>query len=175
MRLILTGLVVALAPALTVALPAAALAQAQAPAPTRLSPADQAAAFAAAGFKRVGRQWRGCDDPGAAGYAPGAIETTLDIDGDTRPDAVITEGSAYCFGQDGQGYALVSKQADGRWKPITQGSGVLTILRRRAGATSGWPDIEIGGPGFCFPVQRWNGREYVQNRFQYQGKTCRPR
>jgi hypothetical protein len=157
----------------SLALPAPAIAQT--PAPARLSPADQAAAFAAAGFKRVGRQWRGCDDPGTASYTPGAIETTRDIDGDGRPEAVIAEGSAYCFGQDGQGYALVSKQADGRWTLITQGSGVLTILPRRAGATSGWPDIEIGGPGFCFPVQRWNGREYVQNRYQYQGKACRPR
>jgi hypothetical protein len=27
---------------------------------------------------------------------------------------------------------------------------------------SGWPDIEVGGPGFeSFPVYRWDGKRYV--------------
>jgi hypothetical protein len=151
------------------ALPAAALAET----PTRLSPADEAAAFRAAGFKHVGRQWRACGDPGSASYTPGAIETLRDIDGDGRPDAVITEGSVACFGQAETGYALVSKQADGRWKLIDQRPGVATLLPRRAG-TTGWPDIEVGGPGFCFPVLRWNGSAYAIQRHQYEGKPCRP-
>jgi hypothetical protein len=25
----------------------------------------------------------------------------------------------------------------------------------------GYPDLLIGGPGFCFPVWRWNGKEYI--------------
>jgi hypothetical protein len=37
----------------------------------------------------------------------------------------------------------------------------------------GWPDLEVGGPGFCFPVQRWNGRAYAQHRMEYEGKPCR--
>lgn len=36
----------------------------------------------------------------------------------------------------------------------------------------GWPDIENAGPGFCFAVYRWNGKEYVFNRREYQGKAC---
>jgi hypothetical protein len=143
---------------------------------TRLSPADEAAAFRAAGFKRVAGQWRGCGDPGTGSYQPGALETVRDIDGDGRPDAVITEGSTYCFGQTETGFWLVSKQADGSWKLITSEAGIATILPRRAapGAAGGWPDIEIGGPGFCFPVERWNGRQYATYRYQYEGKPCRP-
>ena len=38
----------------------------------------------------------------------------------------------------------------------------------------GWPDISVGGPGFCFPVQRWNGREYKLQRWEYEGKACKP-
>jgi hypothetical protein len=38
----------------------------------------------------------------------------------------------------------------------------------------GWPDISVGGPGFCFPVQRWNGKAYELNRFEYEGKRCKP-
>jgi len=34
------------------------------------------------------------------------------------------------------------------------------------------PDMSIGGPGFCFLVVRWNGKAYVKNRFEYEGKRC---
>ncbi len=36
----------------------------------------------------------------------------------------------------------------------------------------GWPDIENGGPGFCFAVYRWNGQKYDVNRYEYNGKAC---
>ena len=137
-----------------------------------LSPADQAAAFKAAGFKQHGAQWHGCDDPGTATYTPGAIETVRDLNGDGRPEAVITEGSIACFGGDEMGYTLVSKQADRSWKSITAGAGILTVLATKG--LGGWPDLEIGGQGFCFPVQRWNGKAYVLQRHQYEGKACRP-
>lgn len=142
------------------------------PAAPVLSRADQAAAFRAANFTRTAGKWQACGDPGTMSYTPGAIEQVGDFNGDTRPDVVITEGSTYCFGQTETGYSLVSKQANGSWRVITGGSGILHFLPRPA--ATGWPDIEIGGPGFCFPVQRWNGREYVHNRYQYEGKRCRP-
>jgi len=147
--------------------------QAVTPPPLKLSPADEAAAFRAAGFSRVGKQWHSdCGDPGTAGYAPGAIEQLRDLNGDGRPEAVLTESSSYCYGATGQGYSVVSKQADGSWKQITGGTGIATILATKG--VGGWPDIEIGGPGFCFPVQRWNGKAYVFNRYQYDGKRCKP-
>lgn len=154
-------------------LPVAALA-----APAKLSPADEAAAFRAAGFKRVGTQWQACGDPGTASYSPGAIESVADLNGDGRPEAIITEGGTYCFGNTGQGYTIVSKQAPsptdkgGRWTRITGGTGMVGVLKTKG--MGGWPDLEIGGPGFCFPVERWNGRAYVLHRHQYDGKACRP-
>lgn len=149
-------------------LPAAALA---AP-PVKLSPADEIAAFRAAGFKRVGRQWQACGDPSTLGYSPGAIEQVADLNSDGRPEAVVTEGSSYCFGSTEVGYTLVGKQTDGSWKLITGGPGMVTVLVAKG--ADGWPDLEIGGPGFCFPVERWNGRAYVLHRHQYEGKVCRP-
>lgn len=147
-------------------------AAASAAVPAKLSPADEAAAFRAAGFKRVGTQWQACGDPGTASYTPGEIEQLADLNGDGRPEAVVIEGSAYCFGNTGQGYTVVSKQADGRWKAITSGTGMVNVLSTRGAAR--WADLEIGGPGFCFPVERWNGREYVLHRHQYEGKACKP-
>jgi hypothetical protein len=136
-----------------------------------LSPSDEAAAFKAAGFKLKGKQWRACDDPGTSSYTAGAIQEVRDLNGDGRPEAVITEGSTFCHGNTGTGYSLVSKQADGSWKLITNGTGIPNFLATKG--VGGWPDIEIGGPGFCFPVERWNGRAYALQRHQYEGKACR--
>ena len=137
-----------------------------------LSPADQAAAFRAAGFTRTGSTWRGCDDPGTASYTPGAIESVTDLNGDGRPEAVIIESSTYCYGFEGQGFTVVSKQADGRWTLITGASGIATFLASKG--ADGWPDLEIGGPGFCFAVARWDGQSYEFDRYEYEGKSCKP-
>jgi hypothetical protein len=139
-------------------------------APAKLSPADEAAAFKAAGYKLKGKQWRACDDP-TPSYTPGAVEEVRDLNGDGLPEVVLTEGSTSCYGNTGAGYSVVSKQADGSWKRITNGTGILTFLPTKG--VGGWPDIEIGGPGFCFPVERWNGQKYVLQRHQYEGKPCR--
>lgn len=136
-----------------------------------LSPADRTAAFRAAGFTQRGTDWRSdCDDPGTASYSPGAIDVVRDLDGDGQPDAIIVEGGTYCYGNTGIGYAIVSKGANGAWRPITSGQGMVHILDTRG--TAGWPDLEIGGPGFCFPVYRWNGSTYEIVRRQYEGKPC---
>ncbi|SFB91557.1 hypothetical protein [Massilia yuzhufengensis] len=141
-------------------------------APSALGPAEEAAAFKAAGFKLNGKQWRNCEDPTPT-YSPGEVAEVRDLNGDGRLDAVITEGGTFCFGNTGTGYTIVSKQANGGWKKIAGGTGVPSFLPAKG--KDGWPDIEIGGPGFCFPVERWNGKEYVLNRHQYEGKPCRPK
>ena len=138
--------------------------------PTKLSPGEEAAAFKAAGFTLKGKQWRACDDPSAS-YAPGKIEQVSDLNGDGRPDALITEGSGDCYGNTGVGYSLVAQQANGSWKVMSHGIGMVSFLNTKG--VGGWPDIEVGGPGFCFPVLRWNGTEYVVHGHQYEGKPCR--
>lgn len=138
----------------------------------KLAPADEAAAFKAAGFKLKGKQWRACvEDP--APDTRGEISEVRDLNGDGRPEAFITEGGSFCYGNQVGGYWLVSKQGDGRWTLITRGTGIPDVLATKG--VGGWPDIEIGGPGFCFPVVRWNGRAYVEQRRQYEGKPCRRR
>lgn len=140
-------------------------------APSGLSQSDTSAAFKAAGFALKGQQWRQCDDPSPA-YSPGEIAEVRDLNGDGLPEALITEGSTYCFGHAGAGYTLVSKQASGLWRKLAGGTGIATFLSRKG--KDGWPDIEVGGPGFCFPVERWNGKAYTLHRHQYEGKACRP-
>ena len=135
--------------------------------------AEQAAIFTAAGFTRRGGKWRtDCDDASTPGYDPGAIETYNDLNGDGRPEAVITEGGSFCYGSTETGFYMLSKQTNGRWTKIFQSQGIAEFLPTRG--VGRMPDISIGGPGFCFPVVRWNGKTYVQNRYQYEGKVCRP-
>jgi hypothetical protein len=138
----------------------------------KLSSVELAAVFKAAGFKLQGGKWQACGDPGTASYTPGEIQEVRDLNGDGRPEAIVTEGSTFCYGSTEVGYTLVSKQADGKWKRIAARPGVATILKTKG--VGGWPDIEVGGPGFCFPVERWNGSEYKLDRHQYEGKTCQP-
>lgn len=137
-----------------------------------LSGSERSSAFRAAGFRLEGGRWRGCGDPGTPTYQAGTLESVGDLNGDGRPEALIAEGSTYCFGSTEAGYVLVSKQADGSWRRIAGGPGVPTFLATKG--AGGWPDIEVGGPGICFPVERWNGRQYVLHRHQYEGRPCRP-
>lgn len=62
--------------------------------------ADKAAAFKAAGFKRVGSAWKRCEEETpTASYQAGAIEQVVDLNADGRPEVVITESSLFCHGQ----------------------------------------------------------------------------
>lgn len=161
----LTGLVFS-------AFASAAMAQ---PATLSLSEADRAAVFKAAGATLKKGKWLICAPPadsGAPEPAGATIETVRDLNGDGRPEAVVTDSGTFCYGGDEVGFQLLSKQADGRWRVITGDNGTPEFLKSQG--VGGWPDISVGGQGFCFPVQRWNGKSYAQNRFEYQGKRCKP-
>ena len=135
--------------------------------------AEQPAIFKAAGFSRRGGAWKSgdCDGAESESYSPGNIETYGDLNGDGRPEAVVTEGGAICYGMTGTHFWLLSKQANGSWKLMTHETAMPDFLKTKGSA--GWPDISLGGPGFCFPVVRWNGKAYVNQRFEYEGKPCK--
>ena len=135
------------------------------------SSADRAA-FRAAGFAWHNGAWHSdCGDPGTESYTGGSIEQLGDLNGDGRREVLITEGSSYCYGMTGTAFWLLSPTAKGGWQLMLSDTGVADVLASRGAGN--WPDIAIGGPGFCFPVMRWNGRAYVQVRFEYAGKRCR--
>ena len=71
----------------------------------------------------------------------------------------------------GYGYTLVSQRQDGTWRILDERIGIPRFLEAKG--AEGWPDIEVGGPGFCFPVIRWNANEYVVDRTEYEGTPCR--
>lgn len=126
--------------------------------------------FEAAGFAFSEGSWRKCGDPGTVSYEPGMIRDSGDFNGDGSPDAVVIETGTYCFGMTGSRYTLVSRSPDGNWRIMDERIGIPRFLESRG--EQGWPDIEVGGPGFCFPVLRWDGKSYLVDRNEYEGRAC---
>jgi hypothetical protein len=121
-----------------------------------VSPQDRAAIFEAAGFKPMGANWTRCEEePRTASYSPGAIELE-DLDGDGKPEAWVRESSTFCYGAAGEHFALLRRDATG-WHVVLESDGMFLV---RDAQHAGWPDIEVGGPGFDSVVYRWNGKAY---------------
>ena len=133
-------------------------------------PAELPAIYKAAGAVKRGTKWVLCaDQPDPDGVR---VDLYRDLNGDGRPEVILAEGGTFCYGFTGEGFALLTKEASGGWRLMTSGAGIPEPLKTKGAA--GYPDLSIGGPGFCFPVWRWNGREYDNQRFEYEGKPCRP-
>jgi len=128
--------------------------------PAALAAADRAAVFKAAGFQERGGRYIRCEEETpTASYVPGAIEVA-DLNGDGRPEAWVTESSLFCYGNTGSMFVLVTQEANGTWRTLIDEVGMQNVLESKQG---GWPDIEVGGPGFGkFPVYRWSGQGYVK-------------
>ena len=125
-----------------------------------VDPESLAAAFAAAGFERdeAGRYIRCQEDPPTMSYQPGRAEV-VDLNGDGQPEIWITEGSVFCYGNTGSAFVLLTRDSNG-WRKLMDETGMPLVLDARH---AGWPDIEVGGPGFGkFPVFRWDGQGYSQ-------------
>jgi hypothetical protein len=121
-------------------------------------PADTAAIYKAAGFKPNGRGWIGCDaaDPGWP-RSDFSIEA-IDLGGDGKPEAIVTEGNSACYGGDEMAFTIVARQPDGSWRRIGGSTGGAVPLKTRH---NGWLDLEYGGPGLQkHPVMRFDGKAY---------------
>jgi hypothetical protein len=87
----------------------------------------------------------------------------IDLNRDGAPE-VFTMIHGTCLGGGaGVHMNLLIKGTDGRWHPQFGFPGIYTVLAARH---LGFPDIEISGPGFCFPIWRWDGGAYAIH------KTC---
>ena len=119
---------------------------------------EQAAIFKAAGFSKSGDRYIRCEEEvPTVSYSPGQIELT-DLNGDGQSEAWVREGSVFCYGNTGTAFVLLGK-ANGRWRVLLDAVGIAVVLPAK---NAGWPDIEVGGPGFGkFPVYRWNGKAYA--------------
>jgi hypothetical protein len=142
-----------------------------------LAPGDHDAIMKAAGFRKFGKIWAEEADSAKQGCSAGIDDALFDnkpsirdLNGDGKPEVVVTDAGTYCYGNTGQGFAIVSWTGSG-WKQLIKSSGIPMFIARKG---SPWPDVEIGGPGFCFYRARWSGRDYsADGGWFYDGKPCK--
>ena len=73
----------------------------------------------------------------------------VDLNDDGQPE-VLTSVQGTCLGgMAGVSMNLYLKNTNGQWKPQFGFPGIYTVLKTKS---KGYPDIEVGGPGNCFPV-----------------------
>ncbi len=119
---------------------------------------EREAIFEAAGFKPKGDKFVHCDEDVTMSYSPGWIEME-DVNDDGTRDAWVKESSTFCYGNTAEFFVLVTQRAGGGWVNLLVSVGVPTALPTKS---KGWPDIEVGGPGFGkFPVYSFDGKKYV--------------
>lgn len=80
----------------------------------------------------------------------------VDLNGDGQLE-VMTQEFGSCFGRAGVQMNLYIKDKSGKWQPQFGFPGSPKILEAK---NQGFPDIEVLGPGTCFPVWRYNGKQY---------------
>lgn len=89
-------------------------------------------------------------------FAATVLPTDLNKDGEE--EIFISFGNSYTSGNTGSSIVLFIKNATGVYGMNLGFPGmapdVLTTLNK------GYPDLVVGGPGFEFPVFRWNGKIY---------------
>ncbi len=142
-----------------------------------LAASDYDAIMKAAGFKKFGKVWAADADSAKNGCSADIDDALFDnrpsirdLNGDGNPEVVVTDTGTYCYGNTGQGFAIIGWTGTG-WKQLISTSGIPMFIARKG---SPWPDVEIGGPGFCFPRARWSGKDYSGNGgWFYDGKPCK--
>lgn len=80
----------------------------------------------------------------------------IDLNGDGQLE-VFTRKFGSCFGMAGVQMDLYIRSRDGNWKSQFGFPGDAKLLKTKS---HGFPDIEIVGPGLCFPVWRYDGKAY---------------
>lgn len=90
-----------------------------------------------------------------------------DLNGDGVAEVLVVFGNTCTSGAAGASVQLFIKQ-DGAYVGQLGFPGISADpLETR---NMGYPDLVIGGPGFCFPVWRWNGTMYDYDRNEPQAE-----
>ncbi len=88
----------------------------------------------------------------------GAIVLPTDMNKDGREEIFVSFGNSYTSGNTGSSISLFIKNAAGAYILNLGFPGVIPDAL--ATSNVGYPDLLIGGPGFEYPVWRWNGKAY---------------
>lgn len=85
----------------------------------------------------------------------------VDINKDGLDEIALVFGNSAVSGPAGSSGALYIKNEAGQYQSNFGFPGMYAFLSTN---NLGYPDVLIGGPGFEFPVWRWDGTAYAMNR-----------
>ena len=88
----------------------------------------------------------------------GAQVEFRDMNGDGKDEVLVLYGNSCTAGMTGSSVALFIQDAAGKYQKNLGFPGASADPKPEK--SQGYPDLLIGGPGFCFPVWRWNGKAY---------------
>jgi hypothetical protein len=74
----------------------------------------------------------------------------------------VLYGNTFTSGNTGTNIMLLQKDSYGDWHKYFNFPGTAPWVLTTGNL--GFPDLVIGGPGFQFPVYRWDGKDYVMVR-----------
>jgi len=90
----------------------------------------------------------------------------MDLDGDGVDEVVVDYGNSCTSGGAGRSVAVFRRGVDLVPRTVLHLPGLLVEVRPTTG--SAFPELVIGGPGFCFGVWAWNGERYDHARNEPQ-------
>ncbi len=92
----------------------------------------------------------------------GASVYPTDLNQDGIEELFIVYGNSFTSGNTGSSIILFIRPSGSLYQKNLDFPGVAPDVLTTANL--GYPDLLIGGPGFEFPVWRWNGKEYALHR-----------
>jgi hypothetical protein len=122
-----------------------------------LTESQQAEIFEALGL-RVAEDGQSFVD-GSCGQPADASVQIEDWNGDGVNEVLVDFGNTCVSGMAGTSVALFVRDSTSHYRVNLGFPGMID--QKLATKSSGYPDLRIGGPGFCFPIWRWNGKEYA--------------
>jgi hypothetical protein len=128
---------------------------------TRLSAADKNAIYSKLGF-RLSKDKTQFVIEGGEEYPFGVMVFPTDMNKDSLEEIFISFGNGFTSGNTGSSVSLFIKNDKKTYKDNLGFPGMLPDALTTS--NQGYLDILIGGPGFEFPVWRWNGKTYAHHR-----------
>jgi len=102
----------------------------------------------------------------------------VDLNGDGIQEVFVYWGNACTSGSTGSSLSMFAKDSSGHYRDQF-GFAAFDYTALPTG-DSGYPDLQFGGPGFCFAVWSWTGSHYEfkcnspqeEGGCQYTGNVC---
>jgi hypothetical protein len=126
---------------------------------TKLTAAEKSTLYKQLGFLLSADNKQFIADKDGADFPFEAQVFPTDLNKDGAEEIFIVYGNSYTSGNTGSSVVLFIKNTSGAYQMNLGFPGMAP--EALATASKGYPDLVIGGPGFEFPVWRWNGKAYA--------------